>query len=353
MADLSSPECDRWPLAQINMNSAAPLQHSPIGVLLVNLGSPAAPEAGAVRRYLAEFLSDPRVIEAPRWLWWPILHGVILRVRPRRSAEAYDSVWMTEGSPLLVYSRRQATALQGILDRQAPGVYQVAVAMRYGSPPMTGALDRLCASGCERILVLPLYPQYSATTTASVIDSVGAWLSAQRALPEVQWVNQYACAPGYIAALAASVRAYWDRMGQGERLLMSFHGIPQRYADLGDPYPVQCQMTAQALAAALALEPDQWTMAFQSRFGPTRWLGPYTDDVLVEWATHGVRTVDALCPGFATDCLETLEEIAIRYAGEFQKMNGTLRYIPALNDAPDHMEFLADLVTCRTMPWRA
>lgn len=335
------------------MNSLAPSHQTPIGVLLVNLGSPEAPETGAVRRYLAEFLSDPRVIEAPRWLWWPILHGVILRVRPRRSAEAYASVWMTEGSPLLVYSRRQATALQMILNRQAPGVYQVAVAMRYGCPAMAAALDRLRASGCERILVLPLYPQYSATTTASVIDSVGAWLSAQRAVPEMQWISQYASAPGYIAALAASVRTHWDRAGRGERLLMSFHGIPQHYADLGDPYPMQCQMTAQALAAALGLETDQWAMAFQSRFGPTRWLGPYTDDVLTEWAARGVRTVDALCPGFAADCLETLEEIAIRYAGAFQKQGGTLRYIPALNDAPDHVDFLADLVSRRTMPWRA
>lgn len=324
-----------------------------VGVLLVNLGSPDAPTASAVRRYLAEFLADPRVIEAPRWFWLPILHGVILRTRPRRSAAAYASVWMPEGSPLMVYSHRQKMALQVALDQHAPGGYHVALAMRYGQPSVAAGLDRLRAAGCQRILIVPLYPQYSATTTASVSDAVGAWLRSQRAQPELQWVNQYAEVPGYIAALAASVRAYWAREGRGERLLLSFHGIPQRYADLGDPYAEQCRATAHALAAALDLEEDCWALAFQSRFGPTRWLGPYTDEVLNAWANAGVRTVDALCPGFAADCLETLEEIAIRYAEILESRGGKLRYIPALNDAPDHIAFLADLVRARTAPWRA
>ena len=324
-----------------------------VGVLLVNLGSPDAPTPSAVRRYLAEFLADPRVIEAPRWFWLPILHGVILRTRPRRSALAYASVWMPEGSPLMVYSRRQESALQVALDQHALGAYQVALAMRYGQPSVAAGLDRLQAMGCQRILILPLYPQYSATTTASVSDAVGAWLRRQRALPELQWVNKYAEAPGYIAALAASVRAYWAREGQGERLLLSFHGIPQQYADQGDPYAEQCRATAHALAAALGLEADRWALAFQSRFGPTRWLGPYTDQVLNAWAGAGVRTVDALCPGFSADCLETLEEIAIRYAETLESRGGKLRYIPALNDAPDHIAFLTDLVCARTAPWRA
>ncbi|MFZ5532667.1 MAG: ferrochelatase [Pseudomonadota bacterium] len=326
---------------------------APIGVLLTNLGSPEAPTPAAVRRYLAEFLSDSRVVEAPRWIWWPVLHGVILRVRPRRSAAAYASVWLPEGSPLRVYSDRQSVALQMHLDRHTPDRYRVALAMRYGQPSIADGLDGLRAAGCERVLVLPLYPQYSATTTASVIDAVGSWLGTQRVIPELQWVNEYAEAPGYIVALAGRVRAYWASNGRGERLLMSFHGLPQRYADLGDPYPAQCHATARALASALDLPDDRWAMAFQSRFGPSRWLEPYADDVLSQWARAGIRTVDAVCPGFAADCLETLEEIAVRYAEGYAQQGGTLRYIPALNDAPEHIAFLADLVIDRTRNWSA
>ncbi|HMM46094.1 MAG TPA: ferrochelatase [Candidatus Macondimonas sp.] len=324
---------------------------APIGVLLTNLGSPEAPTPVAVRRYLAEFLSDSRVIEAPRWIWRPVLHGVILRIRPRRSAAAYASVWLPEGSPLLVYSRRQADALQQDLDLRFPAQYRVALAMRYGQPSVASGLECLRAAGCGRILILPLYPQYSATTTASVIDTVGSWLGTQRVIPELQWVNEYAEAPGYIAALAARVHAYWASNGRGDRLLMSFHGLPQRYADLGDPYPAQCRATARALARALDLPDDRWAMAFQSRFGPSRWLEPYTDEVLSRWAGNGVRTVDAVCPGFAADCLETLEEVALRYAEGYAQQGGTLRYIPALNDAPEHIAFLADLVIGRTRGW--
>lgn len=324
---------------------------APIGILLVNLGSPEAPTPVAVRRYLAEFLSDSRVIEAPRWIWRPVLHGVILRIRPRRSAAAYASVWLPEGSPLLVYSRRQADALQQDLDLRFPAQYRVALAMRYGQPSVASGLECLRAAGCGRILILPLYPQYSATTTASVIDAVGSWLGTQRVIPELQWVNEYAEAPGYIAALAARVHAYWASNGRGDRLLMSFHGLPQRYADLGDPYPAQCRATARALARALDLPDDRWAMAFQSRFGPSRWLEPYTDEVLSRWAGNGVRTVDAVCPGFAADCLETLEEVALRYAEGYAQQGGTLRYIPALNDAPEHIAFLADLVIGRTRGW--
>lgn len=331
--------------------SPSAASRAPIGVLLANLGSPEAPTPAAVRRYLAEFLSDSRVIEAPRWIWQPILHGVILRIRPRRSAAAYASVWLPEGSPLRVYSRRQAVALQADLDRHAPDRYRVALAMRYGQPSIAEGLDVLRSAGCEQVLVLPLYPQYSATTTASVIDAASDWLRAQRVIPELQWVTQYAEVPGYIAALATRVNDHWTRNGRGERLIMSFHGLPQRYADLGDPYGAQCRATARALAAALDLPDDRWAMAFQSRFGPSRWLGPYTDEVLSQWAQAGIRSVDAVCPGFAADCLETLEEIAVRYAAGFARQGGTLRYIPALNDAPEHIAFLAELIIGRTRGW--
>lgn len=331
--------------------SPSAASRAPIGVLLANLGSPEAPTPAAVRRYLAEFLSDSRVIEAPRWIWQPILHGVILRIRPRRSAAAYASVWLPEGSPLRVYSRRQAVALQADLDRHAPDRYRVALAMRYGQPSIAEGLDVLRSAGCEQVLVLPLYPQYSATTTASVIDAASDWLRAQRVIPELQWVTQYAEVPGYIAALATRVNDHWTRNGRGERLIMSFHGLPQRYADLGDPYGAQCRATARALAAALDLPDDRWAMAFQSRFGPSRWLGPYTDEVLSQWAQAGIRSVDAVCPGFAADCLETLEEIAERYAAGFARQGGTLRYIPALNDAPEHIAFLAELIIGRTRGW--
>ena len=202
------------------------------------------------------------------------------------------------------------------------------------------------------MVILPLYPQYSATTTASVNDAVSDWMRQQRLQPELQWINQYAEAPGYLAALAAHVQTHWAQADRGERILFSFHGIPQRYADLGDPYPEQCRATATALATRLGLEDGRWACAYQSRFGPTRWVGPYTDQILTEWADAGVRTVDVLCPGFAADCLETLEEIAIRYAAILTARGGQLRYIPALNDAPDHVAFLADLVWSRTAPWR-
>ena len=331
--------------------SPSAASRAPIGVLLANLGSPEAPTPAAVRRYLAEFLSDSRVIEAPRWIWQPILHGVILRIRPRRSAAAYASVWLPEGSPLRVYSRRQAVALQADLDRHAPDRYRVALAMRYGQPSIAEGLDVLRSAGCEQVLVLPLYPQYSATTTASVIDAASDWLRAQRVIPELQWVTQYAEVPGYIAALATRVNDHWTRNGRGERLIMSFHGLPQRYADLGDPYGAQCRATARALAAALDLPDDRWAMAFQSRFGPSRWLGPYTDEVLSQWAQAGIRSVDAVCPGFAADCLETLEEIAERYAAGFARQGGTLHYIPPLNDAPEHIAFLAELIIGRTRGW--
>ncbi|MDN5937468.1 MAG: ferrochelatase [Salinisphaera sp.] len=319
-----------------------------IGVLLVNLGTPDAPTTAAVRRYLAEFLSDPRVVEQPRWLWIPVLYGVILALRPRRSAAAYAKIWWQEGSPLLVIARRQAAALQ----RQLADRAQVTLAMRYGQPSLPQGLDQLRAAGCNRILLLPLYPQYSATTTATGFDRVASILRGWRDQPALRTVVDYHAEPGYIQALAQSLRDYWAEHGRSERLLMSFHGIPQRYANAGDPYPDQCRATADALARALELNDEDWQCTFQSRFGREPWLQPYTDKTLQAWARAGVTTVDVVCPGFSADCLETLEEIAIANRALFHAGGGRdLRYIPALNDRDDHIAFLADLARRELGGW--
>jgi len=316
-----------------------------LGVLLVNLGTPDAPTTGAVRRFLAEFLADPRVVELPRWLWLPILHGVILRVRPRRSAEAYRSVWTPDGAPLLAIARRQAAALERALREQDDGGVAVALGMRYGRPSLSDALAELHRARARRLLVVPLFPQYSATTTASVFDAVSRELSRWRWIPELRFVTHYHDHPGYIEALASSVREAWAGGARGERLLYSFHGIPRRYFDAGDPYHCQCHKTARLVSERLELAPEQWAVAFQSRVGRERWLEPYTEDLLESWGRSGVQRVDVLCPGFSADCLETIEEIAIRDRELFESAGGeSLRYVPALNDRSDHIAALADLV---------
>lgn len=326
--------------------------HSPIGILLTNLGTPAAPEPPAVRRYLAEFLSDPRVVEQPRWLWLPILYGVILTTRPRKSAKAYAQVWQQDGSPILVIARRQAAALQSELDTRLARPVQVALAMRYGQPSLESGLEKLRAAGCRQVLAFPLYPQYSATTTATTFDKIGSILRHWRDQPQLRTITRYYDDPGYIQALAESVARHWADHGRGERLLLSFHGIPQRYADRGDPYPQECQATAARLAAALGLAPDDWQLCFQSRFGREPWLQPYTDKTLQSWAQEGIRSVDVLCPGFSADCLETLEEIALRNQHWFQTCGGhSLNYIPALNDNDDHVEALADRAQQELSGW--
>jgi ferrochelatase len=315
------------------------------GVLLVNTGTPTAPDATAVRRFLRPFLSDPRVVELPRWLWLPLLYGVILPLRSPRSAANYRRVWLPGGSPLAVHSAALAAALQYQLDQHAPAPHRVAVAFLYSAPGVASALRSLCAAGCTRIVVLPLYPQYSGTTTAAAHDQVGAALRSLRALPELRLLRDYHLATGYIAGLASSVRAHWQQHGRGERLLMSFHGIPQRCVKLGDPYEQQCRATADALAAALQLDPAQWSLSFQSRFGKARWLEPATDRTLTQLGKRRIAQLDVICPGFAVDCLETLEEIAIggrelfRHAG-----GGELRYIAALNGTPEHARALSELV---------
>jgi ferrochelatase len=322
-----------------------------IGVLLVNLGTPDAPTSAAVRRYLAQFLSDPRVVEIPPLLWWPILYGVVLTVRPRRSAAAYREIWTDAGSPLLVNTAALARALQTELaDGGAP--VTVAYGMRYGNPPVADALRSLRNAGASRLLVLPLYPQYAAATTGSAFDAVTAELRRWRRVPEACFIGDYHDCDGYVSALAASVREHWSAAGRTEKLLLSFHGLPARCSRLGDPYERQCRTTARLLAAALGLEGSEgWSLSFQSRVGREPWLEPYTDVLLAQWARDGVRRVQVLCPGFAVDCLETLEEIALRNRRDFIAAGGEeLEYIPALNARPDHVAFLAALARLRAWP---
>ncbi|HSR65739.1 MAG TPA: ferrochelatase [Xanthomonadaceae bacterium] len=299
-------------------------------VLLVNLGTPEAPTPAAVRRYLAEFLSDPRVVSLPALLWQPLLRGVILPLRGMRVAEKYASIWLPGGSPLAVHTRALAEAVQ----QRLPD-WRVASAMRYGTPPLRQVLEGLRANGARRVLVLPLYPQYSTTTTASVADVVAA--TGIDAL----LVDDYHLDPGWIAAVAGSIRAQRAAGGNGAHLLFSFHGLPQRLVEAGDPYQRQCEQSARAIARALCLDDDAWSLAYQSRFGRERWLGPSTAEALDALAARGVRLVDVACPGFAVDCLETLEEVAMMLAERFRGRGGTLRYVPCLNAAPAHADALA------------
>ncbi|WP_374564173.1 ferrochelatase [Ideonella sp.] len=326
-------------------------QPSPIGVLLANLGTPDAATPAALRRYLAEFLSDPRVVEIPKVVWWPILHGIILRTRPAASAKKYASVWLPEGSPLAVWTDRQAKLLQGYLGERGCTVI-VKPAMRYGNPSIASALDAFQAAGVRRVLVLPAYPQYSGATTASTFDAVSRWGQRTRWVPEFRFIHQYHDDPAHIAALAASVRAHWQREGRGEMLLMSFHGMPERTLTLGDPYHCQCQKTARLLADELRLAPHEWRISFQSRFGRAKWLGPATDATLKQLATGGTKRLDVICPGFAADCLETLEEIAQEGRETFLHAGGqAFHYIACLNDAPAGMAALADLAKRHLAGW--
>lgn len=320
-------------------------------VLLCNLGTPDAPTPAAVRRYLAEFLSDPRVVEIPRALWLAILHGVILRVRPARSAAKYAQVWTNEGSPLQVWTTRQAKLLGGSLGERGHRVI-VRHAMRYGSPSIASVLDELKAQGATRVLVLPAYPQYAAATTASVSDAVGAWAARTRALPELRFVNRYHDDAGYIAALARRVRKHWEAEGRGDKLVMSFHGLPQRSLLLGDPYHCECLKTARLLAEALDLAETQWAVTFQSRLGRAQWLQPYTEPTLVAMAGQGVKRVDVMCPGFTADCLETLEEINMEARAAFLGAGGqAFHYIPCLNDQPEWIAALRDLAVSHLQGW--
>ena len=310
---------------------------SDTALLAVNLGTPDAPTAPAVRRYLAEFLGDPRVVAIPPLLWKPLLYGLILPLRGPRSAANYAKVWMDEGSPLLVHTRRLAAALQERLPD-----WRVLPAMRYGNPALRSILRELRASGVRRLVVLPLYPQYSTTTTASVADVVAEETQGM----DVTLIEDYSSDPGWVAAVAGSIARYRSQHGAGKHLLFSFHGLPQRVADAGDPYPRRCLDSATAVAAALGLAPEQWSLAYQSRFGRERWLEPSTLDALDRLAASGVREVDFACPGFGVDCLETLEEVALGLAEHFESKGGRMAYIPCLNDAPAHADALAGLARC-------
>lgn len=323
-----------------------------LGVLVVNLGTPDAPTTSAVRRYLREFLWDPRVVEYPRWLWWLILNLVILVVRPAKSAHAYREVWTEAGSPLLCHSRDIAAALQSKLSERLQGNVSVALAMTYGNPSIEAGLNELHAAGARRIIVLPLYPQYSGTTTASVFDAVFAALSKRRWVPELRLINHYHDEPGYISAAAASIREHWQEHGRGEHLVYSFHGLPEGNLHKGDPYHCHCLKTARLISESLDLEEGSWTVAFQSRVGREEWLKPYTEDLLEQFGANKMGRVDVVCPGFAVDCLETLEEIALRYAEVFVCAGGgELRYVPALNARADHVAFLTELLEAHVQGW--
>ena len=327
-------------------------QPARVGVLLCNLGTPDQPTAAATRRYLAEFLSDPRVVEIPAAAWRPILHGLILRTRPAKSAAKYRAIWTEQGSPLLVWSRRQAALLRDQLGERGIDA-SVRLGMRYSQPSIASQLDELKAEGCTRILVLPLYPQYSGTTTASVIDAVGAWARRQRHVPELRFINRFHDDPGYIRALARIVNQHWQRHGRGGVLLMSFHGVPERTRTLGDPYYCECLKTARLLAERLALKDGEWQLGFQSRFGRARWLEPATQTVLEQLGRAGAARVDVICPGFVADCLETLEEIAIEGRADFQAAGGQeFHYLPCLNDNPVWIAALTELVQEHLQGWR-
>ena len=304
------------------------------GVLYCNLGTPDAPTTAAVRRYLAEFLSDRRVVEIPRAVWLPILYGAILPLRPAKSAKKYASIWTKDGSPLKLWTDKQAKLLQGWLGEHGHRAL-VRYAMRYGSPSIASQLDALKAEGATRILVLSAYPQYSGTTTASVIDAVNQWAGRTRNVPELRFVNRYHDDRGYLEALAGRIQRHWTEHGRPDHFVMSFHGVPQRTLQLGDPYHCECQKTGRMLASWLALEPSQYSVTFQSRFGKAKWLEPYTEPTLKAMARKGVKRVDVACPGFTSDCLETLEEIAQEARDTFLTSGGkAFHYIPCLNDDP-------------------
>ncbi|MBX9937370.1 MAG: ferrochelatase [Burkholderiaceae bacterium] len=321
------------------------------GILLCNLGTPDAPTPSALRRYLGQFLSDQRVVEIPKPLWWLILHGIILRTRPRKSAAKYASVWTPEGSPLAVWTAKQAALLHDALEDAGHHVL-VRHAMRYGNPSIASQLDTLKAEGATRILILPLYPQYSGPTTASVCDAVYAWAARTRHIPELRFVNHYHDDAGYIDALAASLKNHWKRHGPPDKLVMSFHGVPERTLHLGDPYHCESHKTARLLAQRMGLQKDDYQVTFQSRFGKAKWLQPYTEPTLVQLAQSGVERVDVICPGFSSDCLETLEEINQEAREAFLHAGGKeFHYIPCLNDSPGWIAALQGIAQQHLLGW--
>lgn len=317
----------------------------PTGILLTNLGTPAAPTPDALRRYLGEFLADPRVTEISPWIWWFILHGIILRTRPKRSAQLYQKIWTAQGSPLGVISQAQLAALQKKLATESK---VLALGMRYGNPSINEGLEQLRQAKVKQIIVLPLYPQYSSATSGSTFDALSATLKKWRWIPDVYFISDYHAQPAYIQAVVARIRAYWDVHGKPTRLIFSFHGTPKRFFNGGDPYYQQCLETSRLVATQLALPATDWQVTFQSRFGREEWLKPYTDQTLIELGKAGTHRVDVMCPGFAADCLETLEEIDKQNRQLFLNAGGKeFHYIPALNDSAEHIQALADIINSR------
>lgn len=321
-------------------------------ILLVNLGTPDAPTTPAVRRYLKEFLGDPRVVEIPRAIWWLILNGIILNVRPKKSAAKYASIWMTEGSPLRVYTEKQTEKLRKIISQAAEAPIVVEYAMRYGNPSIASVLKKLKAQNCQRILIVPMYPQYAASTTATVTDIVYRELQSLRNTPAVRTIKHFHDDTGYIGALAGNIRDYWQQHGRPNKLVMSFHGLPRYTLNKGDPYHCECHKTGRLLAQALELTPEQYTVSFQSRFGKAEWLQPYTTGTLKALGAQKTGRVDVVCPGFVADCLETLEEIAQEGKEDFQHAGGgEYHYIPCLNDRDDWMQALTALTLKNLHGW--
>jgi len=312
------------------------------GVLLVNLGTPDEPTPGAVRRYLREFLSDPRVVELPRWLWLPILYGVILPFRPKKTAKKYEKVWTPDGSPLRVYTMRQAQILKGSLGERLQALVHVQAAMRYGNPSIAAGLAELKARGCDRIVVIPMYPQYAGSATGSVEDGIARAMKKWKPAPPLRLLHDFHEHRAYVKAVARNVNDYWMKHGRPDRLVMSFHGIPKKSVDAGDPYQSQCLLSARLIAAELGWNDHRTKVTFQSRFGAAEWLQPYTDKTLEALGKEGVGRVDVVCPGFTADCLETLEEISIEGKHAFLEAGGKeFHYIPSTNDTPAWMTALA------------
>lgn len=323
-----------------------------VGVLITNLGTPDAPTTPAVRRYLAEFLADPRVVELPRWLWRIILHGVILRIRPARSAKAYESVWRDDGSPLLIHTRNQAQALAAELSTRYGKQVSVKFAMRYGNPSIASVAEELMAEGCRKLLVLPLYPQYSATTTGSTFDAISHWLRQRRWLPNLRFVTHYHDHPLYIQALAKQVKKHWQNHGRTQKLILSYHGIPKRYLLQGDPYHCECYKTSRLLGEALSVETGFIITTFQSRFGREEWLKPYTDETLKKLPEQGIHSIQIMCPGFSSDCLETVEEIDEENREYFMEAGGErYEYIEALNASATHIQALTGIIEENLLGW--
>ncbi len=322
------------------------------GILLINLGTPDAPTPQAVRAYLKEFLSDPRVVEIPKFVWWFILNGIILNVRPKKSAAKYASIWMAEGSPLRVYTEQQTALLQGHLLAQTRAPLVVDYAMRYGNPSIPSVLRKLKEQNCQRILIVPMYPQYAASTTATALDLVFRELQQWRNQPALRTIKHFHDDDGYIKALAQNINDYWMQHGRPDKLVMSFHGLPRFSLDKGDPYHCECLKTGRLLAERLGLKKEQYTLSFQSRFGKAEWLQPYTTSTFKELGKQQLKRVDVVCPGFVADCLETLEEIAQEGKEDFQHAGGgEYHYIPCLNGRNDWMHALTKLVLDNLHGW--